>query len=196
MVSVIGVCSPYKPFPVIIKRNKHLFRHISTVLDVGCGDGRFVRFFLNNYDNVTDYIAIEPSEELIKKIGIKDPRLTVIRSLWECLRSTLSKRRFDVVILWDVLMFMDLRGIYGVDDHLKASMVLLSEMIGMTDKYFLFSLHPVKSGFISRRDFKRILHFLDTHPNLRLMDKKYLNRLYITAHSKIPLREPPPHLID
>jgi len=189
MTYILGIETGYKPFPKIVHKNAHLFIDVRTVIDIGAGRGRFARYFLlgeykcgkvaNNNGrlyhvkapvkfNIEEYIAIEPHRRFCKKLEeIGDPRLKVVCSRWEDARALFTGRKFDMVILWDVLMFLEIEP-YQV----------LRELIGMARKYFLFSLHPVRNGILQQRQFKEILEWLDNHPELELIAKKYLNRVY------------------
>jgi len=200
--SIIGRETGNKPFPLIVHRNAHLFSEIRTVIDIGAGSGRFVKYFLfgeyrcgrrrsnarptNLYEvkapiafPILKYVAIEPHELFCAKLrymATKDPRLEVVCDLWENVRSKFMHQRFDAVIVWDVAMYMDLRDIHGTSDPVEAVIKELDVWINMAQKFF-FSLHPV-NGMISSRKFGDILSYLDNHQRLVLVDKSYLNRLY------------------
>jgi len=189
MSYIPGIETGYKPFPKIVHENAHLFIDVRTVIDIGAGRGRFARYFLlGEYEcgkkavnngrlyhvkapvkfNIEEYIAIEPHRRFCKKLEeIGDPRLKVVCSRWEDARTHYAGRKYDMVILWDVLMFLMM-------DPYRA----LRELIGMTKKYFLFSLHPTNNGILHQKYFKEILRWLDSHPELELIAKNYLNRIY------------------
>jgi len=168
MASVVGVCTGYKPFPRIIEKNMHVFNGVKSVVDIGAGDGRFARWFLRNFDSIEVYVAIEPHPRLVRKLSsIGDDRLIIIEDVWENVRHKFIGMEFDVVVFWDVLMFMDL-------DPYK----VLEETLGLSRKFYLFSLHPTKQGILRRDRFGEILSYLDNHPRLELIAKKRLNRLY------------------
>lgn len=184
----IGVETGYKPFPRIVHENAHLFTDVRTVIDIGAGRGRFVQYFLKGEYRcgrtarnngrlyhvkapvsfmIEEYVAVEPYEPFCRRLSsLRDPRLKVICARWEDVRAIL-RRRFDMVIFWDVLMFLSLEP-YQV----------LEELIEMTGKYFLFSLHPTKNGILPQSKFREILAWIDSHPKLKLIAKTYLNRVY------------------
>ncbi len=192
MVKVICVETQYKPFPSIVHENAGLLRGCRSFLDIGAGTGRFVKYFLlGEYRSkgkitklpvpldIEEYIAVEPCDTSCNKLKtLGDPRLRIVCDYWESVRSTYLKRKFDVVIFWDVAMFMDLRNIHGTSSPVEAIIRELDLLVDSTDKYFLFSLHPVKSAVIPSKDFKKIYDYLDNHAKLRLVAKKYLNRFY------------------
>lgn len=179
MVATIGIEAANKPFPRIVHAHAHLFLNVKTILDIGAGRGRFAKYFLlGEYRSggktwrspvrfsVEEYVAVEPyppSCNALKKIG--DPRLKILCNTWEEAKSELSERRYDVVIFWDVLMFMA-----------RPPFVVLNEVVPPTKKYFLFSLHPVRSGYLTKKDFRKILKTLDKE--MKVVAKSYLNRIY------------------
>ncbi len=192
MVKVICVETRHKPFPSIVHRNTSLLKNCKSFLDIGAGTGRFARYFLlGEYRSggkitklpapldIEEYIAVEPCDTSCNELRkITDPRLKIECDYWENVRSTYLRRRFDVVIFWDVAMFMDLRHIHNTSDQIKALIEELDLIIDSVNKYLLFSLHPVKNTVIPSKDFKKIYEHLDNHVKLRLIDKKYLNRFY------------------
>jgi len=183
--------------------NAHLFADTMTVIDIGAGSGRFVKYFLlgeykcgrkrpnakssSLYEvkalikfPIVRYVAIEPYPLFCAKlqyIARADPRLEVVCDLWENVRSKFMHSKFDTVIVWDVAMYMDLRRVHNVDDPVRAVIMELDVWINMAGKFFLFSLHPV-SGVIPTQRFREILQYTDTHPRLKLVAKSYLNRIY------------------
>ena len=177
MTSIIGIEAYYKPIPRIIEENRELFRECRNVLEIGAGRGRFVRFFLENYGNIEEYVAIEPYEKSVKELRkIGDPRLTIVHATWEDVREKYLDKKFDIVVFWDVLMFMDLS--FHGNNTVENAKKELDKIVNIADKYFLFSLHPVKRCILGKQHFKEILGYLDKHPKLKLIAKKYLNRLY------------------
>jgi len=201
--SIIGRETGNKPFPLVVHRNAHLFASVETVIDIGAGSGRFVKYFLfgeyrcsrkrpNSKPStlyevkapvafpIIKYVAIEPYPLFCAKLrymATKDPRLEVVCDLWENVRSKFVHRKFDMVIIWDVAMYMDLRPVYGVSDPVEAIIKEIDVWVNMAQKFFLFSLHPV-NGVIPQSRFRDILSHLDDRPRLELVDKSYLNRLY------------------
>ena len=175
---LFGVETANKPFPRIVHAHAHLFSDAKTILDIGAGRGRFARYFLlGEYSsggkvwrspvrfNVEEYVAVEPYRPFcnaLRKIG--DPRLKVVCAAWEDVEEELSGKRFDVVVFWDVLMFMT-----------RPPFAVLDEVIPLAKRYFLFSLHPVK-GHLTMRDLRAILRSLDRR--MRVVAKSYLNRIY------------------
>jgi len=202
--SIIGHETKVKSFPIVVHRNAHLFADVRTVIDIGAGSGRFVKYFLlgeyrcknavryskstnHLYEvkapikfPITRYVAIEPYPlfcVMLRHIGSNDPRLEVVCRLWEDVREMFIGKQFDVVIAWDVAMYMDLRGVHYVDDPVEAIIKELDIWINMASKFFLFSLHPVR-GVVDSKRFSEILTHLDMHPKLKLVDKSYMNRVY------------------
>ncbi len=178
----IGVDTPSKPFPRIVHENAALFRDVKTVLDIGAGRGRFVQYFLTGrYRNgsysveapvrfsIERYVAVEPCRQFctryLKAIG--DDKLEVICARLEDVRTRFRNAEFDMVIFWDVLMFINAN-----------PYEILEEVISIARKWFLFSLHPVKNSTIPHAEFRKILAFLDAHPRLCLIAKANLNRVY------------------
>lgn len=175
--ATIGVEAANKPFPRIVHTYARLFSDVKTILDIGAGRGRFVRYFLlGEYSSggkvwrspvrfsVEEYVAVEPHPPFcnaLRKIG--DPRLKVVCAAWEDVEEELSGKRFDVVVFWDVLMFMA-----------RPPFAVLDRVIPLARRYFLFSLHPVKGT--SMRDLRAILRSLDRR--LKVVAKSYLNRIY------------------
>jgi len=206
--SIIGRETGNKPFPLVVHRSAYLFANVETVIDIGAGTGRFAKYFLKgeyrcnrrnsnaNSTNhlyevkapvkfpITKYIAIEPYPLFCAKLRfINDPRLEVVCHLWEEVRSSFIGRKFDAVILWDVAMYMDLRHTHNTSDPVEALLKELDVWINMANKFFLFSLHPVR-GVIESDRFSDILRYLDTHPQLKLIDELYLNRIYGVRHER------------
>ena len=178
MFSIIGIDCPYKPIPQVIQRNMYLFNDVETIIDIGAGRGRFVKWFLSNFPNIKEYVAIEPYPKFVEKLReIHDSRLTIIHDTWENVRDEFINRKFDVVILWDVMMFMDLRHVHQVNDPTKAVLLEIPYIVKMAKKYILFSLHPVKTGLISKDKFPLLFSKFEKY--CRLLDKKYLNRIYV-----------------
>jgi len=191
-MSIIGVETRHKPFPSIVHENQHLLEGVKTVLDIGAGSGRFARYLLlGKYASggrvwelkakptIEAYVAVEPYEPSCRKLrGIGDPRLQVICSTWEEVRGKLVGSKFDLVIMWDVAMFMDLRSVHHVQDPVEALLRELDIIINVSEQLFLFSLHPVERCVICRDRFNEILAYLDSHRRLKLIGKRYLNRVY------------------
>jgi len=184
MTSIIGICAYNKPFPKVVHEvfNNVEKNEINSVLDIGCGDGRFIQFFLNKF-NIKEYFAIEPDHKVIERLRrnintSNYDNLYIIQALWEDVRDSFLRRKYDIVILWDVLMFMDLTKVYHNDTILNSALKELDVLINITNKYFLFSLHPVKRCTIHYTEFKKIFEYLDNHEKLELLGKRYLNRVY------------------
>ena len=178
---MIGVDTAYKAFPSVVYESSHLLRDATTVIDVGAGRGRFVKYFLRGeyrsgrygvrapvkFD-ISEYVAVEPHERFCEELrGIGDPRLRVVCARWEDAREEYVNREFDMVILWDVLMFMP------ADPY-----EVLKDMVRMAGKFFLFSLHPVKSGALPTGRFREVLSWLDSRPELKVVGARYLGRVY------------------
>jgi len=201
--SIIGRETGSKPFPRIVHMNAHLFADVRTVIDIGAGTGRFAKYFLlgeyrcsrkrpNSKPSslyevkspinfpITRYVAIEPYPLFCAKLQLMvtaDPRLEVVCDLWENVRGRFMYEKFDIVIAWDVGMYMDLRSVHRTDDPVEAVLREIDIWVNMASRYFLFSLHPV-SGVIPKKRLGDILRYTDTHPRLKLIAKSYLNRIY------------------
>ena len=170
--SIIGVDATHKPLPKLIARNAHVFSN-AEVLEIGAGRGRIAKFALEK--GVRKYIAIEPHLPFAKMLtSIKDPRLTVVVDLWENVRDYFVTRKFDVLVLWDVLMFVDLTKVHG-GDYLHAVLREVEYFAKMTRRHILLSLHPVK-GLIPKEHFKTIVQEF-TKYGFEITDRIYLNYL-------------------
>ncbi len=167
--SVIGIDAASKPFPKVVERNAGIFVS-STVLEVGAGRGRFVRFALKK--GVKEYVAVEPHIPYVRTLmEIGDPRLRVVQGLWETVRHLFIGKKFDLLVLWDVLMFMDLTPVHG-GTYLSAVLKEVEIFSRMAD-HILLSFHPV-NGIIDKRDFGRIVDkFADN--GFEIVDRTYLN---------------------
>ena len=177
MTSIVGVCTSHKPFPTLIAENERLFEGCRTFLDIGAGDGRMAAWFAS-YDDVEEYVAVEPCLKLLHKLvaTLRGWRpLRTVAARWEDVRWRLIQRRFDVLIVWDVAMFMDLSEVHGLNplDSLLREIDVWCEM---TEGYLLFSLHPCKNAVIPSQLFPKIFERLDSR--MRLVGKRYLNRIY------------------
>jgi len=193
MASIVGVETGYKPFPSIVHENQHLLAGVETALDIGAGSGRFAKYLLlGRYTNrsgawelkvrpsIKTYVAVEPYEPSCRKLKeLNDPRLQVICSTWEEVRGKFAGSKFDLVILWDVAMFMDLRSIHGTPDPAEALIKELDAIVSLARRLFLFSLHPTRNCIVCRDRFKEVLAHLDNHRQLKLVGKRYLNRIYV-----------------
>jgi hypothetical protein len=170
--SIIGVDAARKPFPKLIARNAYVFAN-AEALEVGAGRGRIVKFALEQ--GVKKYVAIEPHLPFARELTkIRDPRLSVIVDLWENVRDRFVEQRFDVLVLWDVLMFVDLTKVHG-GDYLHAVLREVEYFAKMTRRHILLSLHPVK-GLIPKEHFKTIVQEF-TKYGFEITDRIYLNYL-------------------
>ena len=179
-----------KPFPRIVYENSQLFANIRTILDIGAGRGRFAQYFLKGeyksgnkpvirhnlyhvkspiqFIKIEKYVAIEPCQKSCKHLQrISDHRLVTICTTWEEAKNLVRNDNFDMVIFWDVLMFMK-------GNPCK----IVNEIIAHAKQFFLFSLHPVKTGYLPRYMYKPVIKCLDNHPSLIPIAKKYYNRIY------------------
>ena len=153
-----------------------------TIIDIGAGRGRFVEWFMTNFE-VEQYIAIEPYPKsfdyLRNVVATKVPqadRLVLIRATWEEVRHMFIHDRFKVVVLWDVAMFMDLTGVHKVSDYVEAIKREVPIWVNMAEKYILFSLHPVKRCTVPRSRFREL--YAEFEKYCRVVSKVYLNRVY------------------
>lgn len=114
--------------------------------------------------------------------------MKIVEGRWEDVRDRFIGREYDVVVLWDVVMYMDLRPIHpDAKTPLDAVLKEIPVWIDMTKRYFLFSLHPVKYTLIPVRDFARIYRRIEEgtrRKSVRLHAKTYLNRFYIVEEKK------------
>jgi len=184
MGSVVGVEAPCKPFPRCVQECFERFREVEplTVIDIGAGRGRFVRWFMSNFD-VELYVAIEPYPKSFNYLrGVvatevpQGDRLVLIRGTWEEVRDVFIHDRFKVVVLWDVAMFMDLTGVHGVSDYTEAIKREVPHWVKMAERYVLFSLHPVKRGLVPKSRFREL--YMEFEKYCRVVAKRYLNRVY------------------
>jgi len=177
---MIGLECRSAQVPKILTENADLFKGVRSVLDIGAGTGRLAQFLLLNF-NVESYVAVEPHRKSCQTIVVRlsnDPRLHVVCRKWEEVRSQFLNAKFDVVILWNVLMFMDLRVVHGIDDPVEAAVKELDTITRIAGKYFLFSLYPAKNSVIPHLAFRRIFDFLDRR--LVVVAKNGLHRIYRT----------------
>ena len=183
--SVIGVDAVVKPFPSIVEEYRVLFRELEPlrVLEIGAGRGRFVRWFLQNF-RVEEYVAVEPYPryaEVLTALRYRYPQLRVIPRAWEeCREEVLVEygwRSFDVLVLWDVVMFMDLRSVHRCRDVVEAVKLEVPTWVELARKYILFSLHPVKSALVPRERFREI--YAEFEKYCTALAKRYLNRIYL-----------------
>jgi len=120
-------------------------------------------------------------ETLVRGLsGAERRALAAIRALWEDVRWSLLRRSYDVVVLWDVVMFMDLRRVHG-GSPLAAAIKELDALVEAAGKYLLFSIHPCRRSVLDGRESRAALRYLDEHPRLRPVGKRYLNRIYAKA---------------
>lgn len=91
------------------------------------------------------------------------------------LKKSLEEAYYDVVILWDVAMFMDLTPEYG-GSCLYSLTQEIDNWVLMAKHYIMFSLHPVKIGVIGSRGFSHLHKAFEEY--CQVVDKKYHNRLY------------------
>jgi len=126
-------------------------------------------------NGVEEYIAIEPHLPFVKILEkIDDRRLKIVPGLWEQVRDDFINKQFDVLILWDVLMFMDLSVVYG-EDYLNSILKEVDVFSRMSPCIFL-SFHPVKERLLSGTYYHDIVHeFL--RKGFRIVDQVYLNYL-------------------
>ena len=151
--------------PRIVVQNKELFTNVRSVLDIGAGEGRFIGFFLNNAPYLEKYVAVEADPVLAVRLRmyLNDSRVEIINDYWENVENELLKRRYDVVILWNVIMFLD-------EDPYQ----LLERIIDSTKKYILFSIYSVNEEYMPRLNKKillEIVNYMDNHPRLRIVAK-------------------------
>ena len=177
--SVIGVEKPNNNYPRLILLNKNLFEDCHTFLDIGAGRGRFIKLFFKEFKlNIHEYIAVEPYHESV--LRLKELRqnydFEIIQGLWECVREKLIHKKFDVLIIWNVAMFMDLRRIHNTESYLEAILREIPVWVSMTRKYILFSLYPVKNGLIDKKDFKVI--FREFEKYCEVVGRYRYNRIF------------------
>jgi len=178
---MIGLECRVADVPKILVENADLFEDVRTVLDIGAGTRRIAQFLLLRFSNIESYIAIEPHRKSCQTLVVRllnDSRLHVVCRRWEEARNQFLNARFDVVILWNVLMFMDLRFLHNVNDPAEAAVRELDVMTRIAGKYFLFSLYPAKNSVIPPSAFRQILNYLDH--KLKIVAKSGLHRVYRT----------------
>jgi len=185
-----GIEAPAKLFPKIIHQLRHEFRDIKTVLDIGAGSGRFLKYFVHGVykspkgvwvndakPQLEKYIAIEPYTRFCEQLRrLSNGVVEVVCKPWEDVRDVYLRDVHDMVILWDVAMFIDLREVYGVEDPAEALICELDRIISATKRWFLFSLHHVRHCVICIADFQRVLSYLDSKLKVRAVNR--WNRVY------------------
>jgi len=185
-----GIEAPAKPFPRVVHELRHEFRDVRSVLDVGAGAGRFLQYFVHGvYKSakgtwineakppIERYVAVEPYEKSCERLRrLSNGVVEVVCKPWEEVRGAYLRGAYDMVIFWDVAMFVDLRDVYGVEDPAEAIIHELDRMVSATKRWFLFSLHDVQHCVVCRLDFLHILAYLDSR--LRIRAKNRWNRVY------------------
>ncbi len=169
----------------------------------GAGPKRVVKIEIP----VRRYIAIEPEAKFIpklkeikkkaieiqrKKFGIS-PNIEIINESWENVRENYIDDYFDITILWDVVMFMDLTEVHRPPEELRLPepkeykgillewkpegylYSILKEVqywVGMTEHYILFSLHPMEPNIFGlpvrelKTYYKRIMAEFEKYCNI------------------------------
>ena len=185
-----GIEAPAKTFPRVVHTLRHEFSGVRSVLDIGAGSGRFLQYFVHGvYESakgtwineakppIERYVAVEPYEKSCESLRrLSNGVVEVVCEPWEEVRGVYLRGAYDMVIFWDVAMFLDLRGSHGVEDPVEALTRELDAMISVTKRWFLFSLHPVKRCVVCRPDFLRVMGYLDD--KLRVRAKYMWNRVY------------------
>ena len=156
--ALYGIEAPAKPFPHVVHSLRHEFRDVKTVLDIGAGRGRFLEYFVHGVyksrrgvwvndvkPQIERYVAVEPYERSCERLRRLSNGVTeVVCRPWEEVRDIYLRGTYDMVIFWDVAMFVDLRPVYGVEDPAEALIRELGRLTSASRRWFLFSLHPVK----------------------------------------------------
>jgi len=115
------------------------------VLDIGAGRGRFADFFLSAA-SVRRYVAVEPYRPFCRELTRRS--VEVLCMPWEEARLSVGGS-FDVVIFWNVIMFMP------ADDYTA----LLDDVV-RRGRIILFSMWPVKRGVMPAHEYIRVArHF-------------------------------------
>ena len=185
-VLILGVDAGYKPIPKILIERGNLLRDAESVIDIGAGRGRFLKWFLLN-TNVKRYVAVEPCTKFVKSLEVivkkyGDGRdVEIVKKPWQEVRNFYMNEEFDVVILWDVLMFMDLRYVHGTDDFLDAVIKEVPIFSKMCRRFLLLSFHPIKKGIpeLSNKEaFNKILREFVKN-GFEVLDRRFLNYILV-----------------
>ena len=139
---VLCIDSPSKPFPKLVESNIDFLRKVletgeGRVLDIGAGHGRFVHLFRVYKLPVKKYIAVEPCAEFTFYLrGALDcleldtsANVLHVDRKWQEVRSELLQEDWDIIIAWDVFMYMDLRRVHSTDSFREAVVREIAELI-------------------------------------------------------------------
>jgi SAM-dependent methyltransferase len=153
-ILVTGRDHVHKPFPKLVEKNLDLLVKVlepdGHVLDIGAGRGRFLRWFIEKKLPVREYVAVEPYSKFVrehlKPLASKAPfHVTIYEQPWQEVRDLLYMRKWDVIIAWDVAMYLDLRHVWKTSSFKEALIREIAEWIRHC-KVLLLSFFPVKTG--------------------------------------------------
>ncbi len=177
---VYGVdSSKKKQVPRFVIRHSDKFVNAETVLDIGAGHGRFLEWFLK-YTNVRKYIAVEPWQpfvsrlrKIVSKYSNRKAEVVIINKPWQDVRDVLLREVYDVIVAWDVFMFMDLRDIWKLEDYQACVANEICELVKHC-RWLLLSFQRSKYGLPGLRDFedfKTIVSLANKLCRLDIVDK-------------------------
>jgi len=164
----IGVFMRTAKIPNLLNtaREKGLLVSLGRVLDIGSGPGRLLPLFSDSY--IEEYVAVEPYEPFAREIESKLSAITskykVIQDKWENVKDKLLSQKWDTVLLWNSLMFME-PTTYNKEKYAEG---LIDEIIDSLKEggLFLFSLYAAKKGYYNKDELKQIYNYVVNHPRL------------------------------
>jgi len=158
-IYIFGVDRSRGDVPEFVKRHAQLIRRVleageGRVLDIGAGRGRFARWIIANMP-VRLYAAVEPYEPYLRELirnaaeAMAQANRMVVLDVspypWQRVRDYYMKLDWDVIIAWNVGMFLDLRKTHGTPSFREALVREIACWIRKA-KLVLLSFYPVKSG--------------------------------------------------
>ena len=150
-------------------------KKIKNILDIGCGNGEMLNFFLENISASNFGVGVEPSYnaiKLLKKKNIKKKKINFLKAFAHKL--PFKDNNFDLVISWSVLHWIDR------NNYLQS----LGEITRVAKKYLLIldfapqKMHKVL--YIHKKNFFTYKHNYDQIlKELGFLKKIKQNNIYV-----------------
>ena len=152
-VFIPGICFTGLDVPKLVTSCVNLFKEVESVLDIGAGYGRFLKWFITN-TNVKYYVAIEPYPKFVNTLhtlvnnlrNVRETKIEIVPKPWQEVRNVYLSKEFDVVILWNVIMFLDLRPFHNTSSFLDAILKEFKHLSKTCRKYMLIAFEKIKNG--------------------------------------------------